>query len=229
MPAVLVVGGAYAAYGATGWALFAAGTMVVSGVMARKAQIDGDKKNESNWMLIGSVAGIGATMLPGNAAANAANTAGTITADAAPVVAKEGSQTAMLAGQTNSADAVSAMSTNTATTTGTSTAANSAEAYIARSDAKMAEIMSNNLKTQTAGMAIQGYAGYETAQAQKEIEEKKIAAAQALVDEQRSNMNNLTQLTYNKVDFLPNINEGAAKIRKGLINAPTTTQQLTQG
>ncbi len=219
MPAILVVAGAYAGAGATGWALFAAGTMVVSGLMARKAEIDGNKDAAAGWMAVGAVAGLGAAY-----ASSATSTAATAGADAgASAGANAGipaTQGEMLASQTAGIEGAQ----------GTMTAAQNAAPATFESEwmaartaerAEMARIASNNLKVQAVtGLATAGVS-WQAGEEQAKIKREQVAEERRLTDQKYANTNNLVDLKVQTPTNLPNL-MGSAH-RQGLINATATT------
>lgn len=228
MAAVLVGAGSYSllATGPVGWAAFAAGTMIVSGLMARKAEIDGNKDAAQGWLAVGTVASLGASFssTPGveggasQAEMLAAQDAGLSALPSAPAIESGATVEGMTAAQ-NAGMGVQPAATEVAKKSGEMSMAE----HFARYEAKAAEIAQRNLIVQTtAGLATAGVA-WQSNEEQAKIKREQLAEERRLSDRQYANTNNLVGLNVQTPQNLPNLLGGARKA--GLINATATQVQ----
>jgi len=234
MPVIAVgmiyYGGTALAAGAVGWAALAAGTMVVGGAASLVGTATGDKKLESDGMMVGTIGSLGYGAL------SAGGYSGVAGANGGTTTAATTGETGLKAG--SSAEGVSTTSTlNTpaadataSTMGGTTTATTSTNSELAnimaKSDANMANIAKQNLMAQTASGVAQGYASYEQSKDAKETADEMRAEQTRLTERDYANRNNLTGLTMPDASSLnlPNLTKQAKQ--KGLIGAAPTTLQV---
>ena len=228
MPVMLVGGGALAlAGGPVGWAAFAAGTMIVSGLMARKAEIDGNKDAAAGWMAVGTIASVGYGV------ASSAST----TVAARPVTGGLDSASGIAAENAANAEATKAgigmsgieggggssvsMSGGAGVTNASPSVDASWQASNVAVDKRLAEIASNNLKVQAGAGLLQAGVAWQSGEEQAKIKREQIAEERRLSDRQYANTNNLVDLKVQTPTNLPNLMGQARK--QGLINATATT------